>query len=71
MVLIMVNMMMVVLMMVVVMMIGDDTGGHRGQWVGVRAWEARGSGRHLWPAVGHATTSLLPPGAQSPAPGST
>ena len=27
------------------MMIGDDTGGHRGQWVGVRAWEARGSGR--------------------------
>ena len=45
--------MMVTIVMVMVatmsmlMMIGDDTGGHRGQWVGVRAWEARGSGRRV------------------------
>ena len=34
-------------MSMAVMMIGDDTGAHRGQWVGVRAWEARGSGRRV------------------------
>ena len=64
-----------VVMMGVVMMIGDDTGGHRGQWVGVRAWEARGSGRMAssrarQPPTWGPQLHLGPPGSTWSAPGS-
>ena len=60
-------------MSMAVMMIGDDTGAHRGQWVGVRAWEARGSGRMAssrarQPPTWGPTIHLGPPGSP---PGST